>query len=82
MKLPPFYDVIAGLVTLILLIGVIIYPLCGHDIPEVILLPFSTAMGWVFRGGVGVANDYLHRERSAPNGEPTATPPAPPAPSS
>jgi hypothetical protein len=67
MKLPPFYDLVAALVTCILLIGVICYPLLGHAIPQEILTPFAVAMGWVFRGGVGVANDYYHQKRSAPN---------------
>jgi hypothetical protein len=81
MKLPPFYDVVAALVTCILLTGVIIYPLCGQVIPEEIRTAFAVAMGWVFRGGVGAANDFIHRERSAPNGPASPTGSAAPHPS-
>jgi len=77
MKLPPFYDVVAALVTCILLIGVLIYPLCGQGVPEEIRTAFAVAMGWVFRGGVGVANDFIHQKRSTPNGSPSPTGPAP-----
>lgn len=61
MKLPPFYDIVGAAVTLILLLAVIIYPLCGKAIPQEILTPFSVAVGWVFRGATGIANDYMHR---------------------
>jgi len=67
MKPPPFYDLLAALVTCILLIGVISYPLLGHEIPEEIRTAFTVAIGWVFRGGAGIVNDYLHQKRSAPN---------------
>lgn len=73
MKLPPFYDAVAALVTLILLLAVIVYPICGKEVPEVILLPFTTAIGWVFRGGVGAANDWWHQKRSTPNGPASPT---------
>jgi len=64
MKAPPFYDIIGAVVTLVLLVAVIAYPLCGHDIPQAILTPFSIAMGWVFRGATAIGNDYLHRKES------------------
>jgi hypothetical protein len=80
MKPPPFYDVVAALVTCILVIGVFIYPLCGQAIPEEIRTAFAVAMGWVFRGGVGAANDFIHRERSTPNGPARPTGPASPGP--
>jgi hypothetical protein len=65
MKLPPFYDVLGAAVTLLLLLAVIAYPLGGKAIPQEILTPFSVAMGWVFRGATGIANDYMHRKEKA-----------------
>lgn len=65
MKVPPFYDVIGAVVTLLLLVAVIAYPLFGRDVPQAILTPFSVAMGWVFRGAAQVANDYSHRKKEA-----------------
>lgn len=65
MKLPPFYDVVGAVVTLLLLAAVIAYPLLGHDIPQAILTPFSVAMGWIFRGATQAANDYSHRKKEA-----------------
>ena len=78
MKPPPFYDGLGGLVALVLLSAVIIYPLCGHEIPQLLESTFAAAIGWVFRGGVGVANDFIHQKRSTPNGSPGSTGPASP----
>lgn len=80
MKLPPFYDGLGALVTLLLLLAVIVYPLCGQEVPQFILLPFTTATGWVFRGSVGAANDWWHQKRSTPNGAASPTGPASPSP--
>jgi hypothetical protein len=65
MKPPPFYDIVGAVVTLLLLFAVIAYPLCGKAIPQEILVPFSTAMGWVFRGAAQVANELSHRKEKA-----------------
>jgi ATP/ADP translocase len=65
MKVPPFYDIVGAVVTLFLLFAVIAYPLCGTAIPEEIRTAFAVAMGWVFRGATGIANDYLHRKEAA-----------------
>jgi hypothetical protein len=75
MKLPPFYDIVGAAVTLLLLLAVISYPLCGHVIPEEIRTAFAVAMGWVFRSAAGVANDYMHRKEVANDAEPRSDSP-------
>lgn len=65
MKVTPWYDMLGAVVTIVLLLAVITYPLCGKAIPQEILTPFTVAMGWVFRGATGAANDYMHRKEGA-----------------
>lgn len=65
MKVPPFYDIIGAVVTLILLCAAIAYPLSGTAIPDEIRTAFAVAMGWVFRGATQIANDYSHRKKGA-----------------
>jgi len=65
MKLPPFYDILGAVVTLLLLVAVIAYPLVGQAIPEEIRTAFAVAMGWVFRGVTQVANEFTHRKEAA-----------------
>jgi hypothetical protein len=79
MKLPPFYDTIAGIVTLILVGAVVLYPLFGVECPQIIGSGFAVALGWSFRATVAINNGVVNRARSASNGEPTARPPTPPA---
>ena len=80
MRLPPFYDAVAALVTLVLLIAVIIYPLCGQDVPDYLRDALLPALGWVFRGSVGVANDWWHTRNGGQNGPPSPTGSASPGP--
>lgn len=65
MKIPPFYDLIGAVVTLVLLIAVIAYPLAGQAIPEELRTAFTVAIGWIFRGAAQAANDVYHQRRSA-----------------
>jgi len=78
MKLPPFYDAVAALFGLILLGAVIMYPLMGHEVPQLVESAFTLALGWVFRGGVGAANDWWHTRNGGQNGQPSPVGPAPP----
>jgi hypothetical protein len=80
MKLPPFYDVVAGLVTLILVIAVVTYPLCGVETPQMIGSGFALALGWTFRATVVATNGVARIRGGSSNGDPTTSPPAPPAP--
>ena len=80
MKLPPFYDGVGALVTLALLLAVIVYPLFGHEIPQLLESSFAASIGWVFRGSVGAANDFLHQRKGGPNGSASPTGSDSPAP--
>ena len=78
MKLPPFYDVVAGLVTVMLLGAVISYPIFGIDTPELIGSAFALALGWTFRANVAATNGINRLRGGTPNGQPSPTGPASP----
>lgn len=75
MKLPPFYDVVAALVTVLLLLAVIIYPIFEIDTPELIGSAFAVALGWTFRANVAATNGINRLRGGAPNGQPSPTGP-------
>ena len=78
MKPPPYLDLIAGAVTLILVFAVVTYPIFGVECPQMISTGFAVAMGWTFRAAVAVQNGVNNRLRSASNGQPSPTGPASP----
>jgi len=80
MKVPPFVDLIAGVVTLILVLAVVIYPVSGTECPQIVAQGFALGLGWTFRAGVAIQNGVQNRLRSAPNGSPSPTGPASPTP--
>jgi len=55
MKGATFHDMLAALVTLILLAGILALVFTGQAIPEALWVAFSAAMGYVFRGGMNGA---------------------------
>ena len=73
MKPPPFLDVIAGLITLILVVAVVVYPIFGVECPQIVASGFAAGLGWILRGAVAVQNGIISRQRSAPNGAPSPT---------
>lgn len=75
MKLPPFYDAVAGLVTVLLLVAVIVYPIFGVDTPQIVSSAFAVALGWTFRANVAATNGIIKLRGGTPNGatSPTGT---------
>ena len=59
----PFHDLIAGVVTIGLLAGVVVFTLAGIAVPGFYSTAFGLSMGWVFRGGVQLQNELRHRNR-------------------
>ena len=59
----PFHDLIAGIVTIGLLAGVVVFTLAGIAVPAFYSTAFGLAMGWVFRGGVQLGNELSHRNK-------------------
>ena len=80
MKLPPFVDVVAALVTVILVLAVVIYPVSGTECPQIVAQGFALGLGWTFRAGVAVQNGLARRNGGARNGTASPTGPAPPGP--
>ncbi len=54
-----FQDVIAGAMTIILLLAIIAFGLMEIAVPEVLVGAFGIAVGWVFSRGV---NGQLNRQ--------------------
>jgi hypothetical protein len=73
MKLPPFYDAVAAMVTVLLLLAVIIYPIFKIDTPELIGSAFAVALGWTFRANVAATNGINKMRGGAPNGSTSPT---------
>jgi hypothetical protein len=67
MKLIPFYDLVAGLASLMLIAAVITLAILGRGCPEELRSAVTLALGWIFRSGVQLQNELRHQERSAPN---------------
>ena len=80
MKLPPFYDVVAATVTLMLVAAAIVYPIFGLEVPELISSGFALALGWTFRATVAATNGVNRLKEGASNGQPAATGAASPEP--
>lgn len=78
MKLPPFYDAVAAVVTVLLLLAVVIYPIFEIDTPELIGSAFALALGWTFRANVAATNGINRLRGGTPNGSPSPTGPASP----
>jgi len=70
MKLIPLHDLIAGLVTVGLLVGIILLAVLGQECPDILQSGFTLALGWIFRSGVQLQNELRHQKRSDDNGEP------------
>jgi len=60
------YDWAAAAVAVLLVVGTLGLAAVGRECPVHLRDALLLALGWLFRGGVGTANDFLHRERSAP----------------
>jgi len=80
MKLPAFYDAVAAVVTVLLLLAVIIYPILEIDTPELIGSAFALALGWTFRANVAVTNGINKLRGGVPNESPSPTTSASPTP--
>jgi uncharacterized membrane protein YjjB (DUF3815 family) len=68
MKLPPFYDAVAAVVTIMLVAAVVLYPIFGVDAPELISSGFALALGWTFRATVAATNGVNRLKGGTPNG--------------
>lgn len=66
--MPPvtFHDVIAGLFAVGLLVALVLLTVLNRAIPDFLTGAFGVAVGYVFRGGVQVANDMRHRNNRSP----------------
>jgi len=64
----PFHDLVAGVATLGLLVGIVLLTALGQAVPAQISTGFTLALGWTFRGGWQLQNELRHRNRSN-NGE-------------
>jgi hypothetical protein len=73
MKLPSFYDAVAGMVTLLLLVAVIVYPIFGIETPQLIGSAFAVALGWTFRANVAATNGINKLRGGTPNGATSPT---------
>jgi hypothetical protein len=70
MNLIPLKDYIAGLVTVVLLVGIILLAVLGQQCPDILQTGFTLALGWIFRSGAQFANELQHQKGSNDNGEP------------
>lgn len=57
----PFHDLVAGVVTLVLLVGILLHSILGQAIPEVLSTAFTVAITWTFRGAIQLQNELRHR---------------------
>jgi len=60
MKSVPFYDRIAAVITIMLIIAIVLLALLERACPDNLQTGLTVALTWTFRGGVGVANDWYH----------------------
>ena len=63
-----FFDILAGLMALILLSAIIGLVFLEREIPEVLTGAFGVAVGFVFRTGVERANGVIERRRNNGSG--------------
>jgi hypothetical protein len=80
MKLPPFGDVVAAVVTIMLVFAVILYPIFGLETPELVGSGFALGLGWTFRATVAATNGLNKLRGGAPNGAASTAGSAYPAP--
>lgn len=64
-----FQDVIAGAMTIILLLALIAFALLEVDTPEELRLAFGVSIGWVFSRGINGKLNTMRRERANGNGK-------------
>jgi hypothetical protein len=76
MKLPPFYDAVAAVVTVILVTAVVLYPIFGLETPELVGSGFALGLGWTFRATVAATNGVNRLRGGNPNGAASSTRPA------
>ena len=66
----PYDDLLAGIVSIGLLVGILVLAVLGQAIPEFLTGSFGIAIGYVFRGvrqnGVAVARDIKNGITSEP----------------
>lgn len=65
MKLIPVHDIVAGVVAIGLLVVIGILAILQRPVPEIISLPFASAVTWALRGGVQAGNELRHRKKEA-----------------
>jgi len=58
-----FQDIIAGAMTIILLLAIITFTILEVATPEELRLAFGVAVGWVFSRGINGANGVVKRRR-------------------
>jgi len=63
MKGVSFHDLVASLVAVIILLIIFTLKILGREIDDFLVAAFSTAMGYVFRGAVIMANGMAHHPR-------------------
>lgn len=61
----PLHDKLVAAVILVLLVGVLALTGLRVPIPEYLVNAFTLALGWLFRGGIQAANEYLHRNQGS-----------------
>ncbi|KKM27186.1 hypothetical protein LCGC14_1577290 [marine sediment metagenome] len=64
-----FQDVIAGAMTIILLLALIAFALLEIDTPEELRLAFGVSIGWVFSRGVNGKIDAIRKGRENADGK-------------
>jgi len=68
----PFHDLVAGIATLCLLVGVLVLVVLEIAVPSFLSAAFGIAIGWVFRGGVQLQNELRHRNKESNGKQSTA----------
>jgi len=69
----PAKDWVGAAVALLLVLGIVACNVLGRPVTEELHDGFVLSLGWIFRGGVQLANDAWHRRKVNGNGEPGPT---------
>jgi len=59
----PFHDLVAGVATLGLLVGILLLAVLNQPVPQYLSTGFTLSLGWTFRGGYQLQNELRHRSK-------------------